>query len=464
MDKYKKLMSNTAIFAIGQFGTKLLSFFLLRLYTAVLSKPEYSTADLLYNTINVLVPIVTFCMGDAIIRFGLDKAYDKKKIYSSALFLTIAGMTVFAVTTPVWNATSFYGGYTMLLYCYCYFSCFRQLASNYVRARGQVKLYAVDGIVVTLIQFICNLIFMLWLKMGITGYIISFIVSDALSFAFLTFFGGLHKSMDTKFIDKKLIKELLRYSLPLIPAYLLWWITAASDRLFVIKMVSEEANGLYSFSSRIPALLMMVTTLFYQAWQVSSIEERDSSSLGSFYRSVYNVYTSLMFVGAAGIIMIVRPLTMLFAGSDEYLGAEKYTVILVIAMVFQCFCQFLSSIYSVKKKSRNSCLTALVAAVTNLILNFILIPKIGVYGAAIATAISYFACFAVRIFDTRRFISFKVDYLRTILNTVMLSVMCVITIKSPKLYVLWIILCFAAVLILNSGAVIKTLKKILNRR
>ena len=300
--------------------------------------------------------------------------------------------------------------------------------------------------------------------MGITGYIVSFIVSDALSFAFLTFFGGLHKSMDTKFIDKRLIKELLRYSLPLIPTYLLWWITAASDRLFVIKMVSAEANGLYSFSSRIPALLMMVTTLFYQAWQMSSIEEKDSSSLGSFYRSVYNVYTSLMFVGAAGIIMIVRPLTMLFAGSDEYLGAEKYTVILVIAMVFQCFCQFLSSIYSVRKKSKNSCLTALVAAAVNIILNLILIPKFGVYGAAIATAVSYFACFAVRIVDTRRFISFKVDYVRTVINTVLLSVMCVITVKSPKLYILWIILCFAAVLLLNFGAVVKTMKKILNRR
>ena len=221
MDKYKKLMGNTLIFAIGQFGAKLLSFFLVKLYTATLTNAEYSTADLLYNTLNVLVPVVTFSMSDAIIRFGLDKAYDKRKVYTTANIMTLLGMTIFALTTPIWNSTSVYHGYTMLLYAYCYFSCFRSMASQQVRAKGLVRLFAIDGILTTLTQFICNLIFMLWLDMGINGYILSFIVSDFLSLCFLMVMARLDKSLDTKFIDVRLIKEMLRYSAPLIPTYLL---------------------------------------------------------------------------------------------------------------------------------------------------------------------------------------------------------------------------------------------------
>ncbi|MBQ7046191.1 MAG: hypothetical protein IJN85_00430, partial [Oscillospiraceae bacterium] len=92
MNKYKKLIDNTIIFAVGQMGAKVLSFFLISLYTAVLTPDKYSTADLIYNTINVLYPIVTFSMADAILRFGVDKKYDIKRVYTSANFMLVIGM------------------------------------------------------------------------------------------------------------------------------------------------------------------------------------------------------------------------------------------------------------------------------------------------------------------------------------------------------------------------------------
>ncbi|MGN0696286.1 MAG: lipopolysaccharide biosynthesis protein [Oscillospiraceae bacterium] len=463
MDKYKKLMGNTLIFAIGQFGAKLLSFFLVKLYTATLTTAEYSTADLLYNTLNVLVPVVTFSMSDAIIRFGLDKAYDKRKVYTTANIMTLLGMAIFALTTPIWNSTSVYHGYTMLLYAYCYFSCFRSMASQQVRANGLVRLFAMDGILTTLTQFLCNLVFMLWLDMGINGYILSFIVSDFLSLCFLMFMARLDKSLDTKFIDVRLIKEMLRYSAPLIPTYLLWWITSYSDRLFVINLVGSDTNGIYSVAHKIPTLVMFVTTMFYQAWQMSSIEEKDSRTLGKFYKTVFGAYSSLMYIAAAGLIMIAKPLTYILIGNDSYKGAELYSTILIVSMVFQCFCQFLASIYSVKKKSKNSCLTAFSAAAANILLNAILVPKLGAYGAAIATAISYFVCFAIRICDARRYIYFKVDFFRAAINIIVLITMCVLSIRQPTLYIMWLILCFIFITLINFGAVVNTVQKIFSK-
>lgn len=464
MNKYKKLMGNTLVFAIGQLGAKLLSFFLLRLYTGVLAENEYSKADLLYNTLNVLVPIVTFSMADAIIRFGLDKAYDRRKVYTSANFMTLIGMTIFAATTPLWNLTSYYNGYTFLLYVYCFFSVFRLQASYYIRACGYVRLFAIDGIFATLTQFLFNLLFMLVLKLGITGYILSFIASDLISFICLILFGRLNRSFDFKFIDADLLKEMLKFSAPLIPTYLLWWITQSSDKFFVIRMVGETANGIYAVSYKIPTLLMLVTTIFYNAWQMSSIEEKDSSSLGKFYRNVFSAYTSVIYLAAGALILIIKPLLAMLTPAGKYEGAELYTPILIIAMIFQCFCQFLSSIYSVKKKSLNSLFTALTAAAVNILLNLLLIKQFKVYGAAIATAASYFVCFAVRIFDARQFIPFKVDFLRLVLNTAVIIGMCILAVKTPKFHIVWLIILFCLLLLFNFSALYRTAKKILSSR
>lgn len=466
MDKYKKLAGNTLIFAIGTFGTKLLSFFLTRFYTGCMTTEQYGTADLLYQAVNVLYPIVTMSMADAVIRFGMEKKYDSRKIFTVAICSTVIGLTGLALLSPLLNLTSIYRDYSFLLFVYCYFSAFRQIASNFVRAKGYVKLFALDGILATLAMLICNIIFLAVFDMGVNGYILSFIVSDFLSFTWLTIIAGLHKQLDITYFNKKLFKEMLRYSAPLIPTYILWWITSASDRIFVTQLCGKDVNGIYSVANRIPALLMMFTTLFYQAWQMSAIENRDDAGLAKFYSKIYGAYSSLLMIAAAGVIMLVKPLSYILLDNDpkkNFIFAYHYTPILVIAMVFQCLCQFISSVYNVRKKSMNSLLTSLIAAVVNLLLNFLLIPEYGPYGAAIATALSYFACFAVRIFDVRNFIPFKVNHVQAVINTIAISGMAFIAITEPKLTYLWLILLFLIVTVFNFKSVLDTLKKILAR-
>lgn len=467
MDKYKKLLGNTLIFGIGSFGTKLLGFILTMLYTRVMTEAEYSTADLIYNTVNVLVPLVTFSMADAIIRFGMDNSYDCRKVFTCANTALLAGMTIFMLFTPVTSNITVIGSYSFLLYIYCYFSCFRQLASQFVRARGYVKLFAVDGIISVFIQLLLNLILLLGFKSGVTGYMLSIIIADVFSLCFLTLMARLDKCLDVSFFDKNLLFEMLRFSAPLIPTYLLWWITSSSDRWLVIGMVGETENGIYSIAYKLPTLLMLVTTMFYQAWQMSSIEERDSRTLGKFYENVFGTYSSLLYIAAAGLIMLCKPLTYVLTGwgdDSRFHEAYLFTPILITAMIFQCFCQFLSSIYSTRKRSVNSCLTALIAAVVNIVLNLLLIPQYGVWGAAIATASAYFACFMVRLFDARKIIFFAVDYFRLLVNTVIIVFMCALLGKSPDIAWLGLIICFIVILVYNADAIFKTLRKILSRK
>lgn len=461
MNKYQKLLNNTLIFAIGTFGSKLLSFILVRLYTGCMTTEQYGTADLLYQAANVIYPIVTLSMADALIRFGIDKAYDNKKIYTIALTTTAGGLAVLLLFTPLINSLEAFRGYGLLLFVYCFFSSFKQLAASFVRARGLVKLFAIDGIFSTLIIVVSNLILLLKFDLGVTGYVCSIIISDALSLLGLIVISELYKFFDIKLLDKKLWVEIIKYSLPLVPTYILWWITSASDRYFVIAMVSSAENGIYSAAHKIPTLLLLVTTLFYQAWQMSAIENKDDRDLSGYYKQVYGAYSSLLFIAAAGLIMIAKPFTYILVDNDpekNFVFGYHYTPILIIAMIFQCLCQFLSSIYNVRKKSVNSMVTSIVAAVVNIVLDILLIPRLGAYGAAIATMTAYFACFMVRVFDTRSYVKFDISWFKMIVNMIVVGYMAIVAITEPKAEYVQLIVLFISVAVFNFEAVLSTLK------
>lgn len=109
-------------------------------------------------------------------------------------------------------------------------------------------------------------------------------------------------------------------------------------------------------------------------------------------------------------------------------------------------------------------LTSLVAAVVNIVLNLLLIPRYGVYGAAIATAAAYFSCFMVRIFDARSYVKFNVSWFKLIVNMIVVGYMAIVAISEPKMTYPQLIVLFIAVVVFNFDAVISTLKKILVRR
>jgi O-antigen/teichoic acid export membrane protein len=431
-----------------------------------MTESEYGTADFLYQTLNVLYPVLTLCMADAAVRFGLDKGYNKKQVYSIAVFSTVLGMAFFALCSPALNLFDVFYGYGFLFYIYCYFSCFRSVAASFVRARGLVRLFAFDGILSTLTIVISNIILLKFLDLGVKGYIISIIISDVLSWCFLTVIAGLHKYLDLKYINMGLFKQMLKYALPLIPTYVLWWVTSSSDRWFIVAMRGLDESGIYAAASKIPGLLMILTTLFFQAWQMSAIDNKDDRGLSKFFSEVYGVYSSLLFVAGAGIITLVKPLTYLLVGGDpekNYILAYHYTPVLIIAMLFQCLCQFLSSVYTVKKLSVNSLFTSLAAAGLNIPLNFLLIPKYGLYGAAIATALSYLICFIIRLINARAHVSFKVSHLKAAASTVIISYMAYAAVAEPKLAYLRLALLFLTVTILNFSSIIKVFRKIISK-
>lgn len=475
MNKYKSLAVNTVIFAIGSFGSKILILLLTRLYTSNISPGDSSTKELLEVMANFLIPIFTFSISDAVIRYGLDKAYDKREVFTSTSCICIIGLLSMIIFFPLFNLVpflSFLKGYNLLLFTYVCTSSLRSICSQFVRARGLVKLFSFDGILTTLVLFVLNIVFISCLDLGVTGFLLAVILSDFFSSVFLFITAGLHKYLNLHYFNKELSKIMLKYSAPLIPTTIMWVITGFSDRLFIRYMHSdvvtlgETAAGIYGYATKVPNIILMVSTIFFQAWNMSAITENDSADRSEFYERVYSAYQSLMYVASAFIIGAVQFITPILIDTEkfkEYENVYVYTPLLVIGVLMMCFNQFISSIYSVTCHTINSFWTSFAASAVNIILNIFLIKRYGIQGASLATLISYFVCYAIRIFDARRYVPFKVNYVLFFSNIAVLVGMSAAIIFSPPHYAVYLVAGFIFTLVSNYKNIMLTMKKLIKR-
>ena len=277
---YKKLFSNTIIFAVGSFSSKILVLLLVKVYTTYLSPEEMGINDVITQIANWLQPLVTLTVSEAIIRFGLDKAYNKIRVFTLGNIICFAGLAVLGIILPIVAvsgvADKYLSGYSLLLYVYIFSSSLKLVYSTFVRALERVKLFAVNGILTTFFTLAGTLLFMIGFKMGNTGYLLSIIVSDLISVVFLTFRAKLWRYLNFKRIDRELLHTMLQYSIPLIPAQILWLITNSSDSFMTTHYLGSEANGILSASYKIPNLVATVYLMFGQAWNMSAILENDS--------------------------------------------------------------------------------------------------------------------------------------------------------------------------------------------
>lgn len=453
MDKYKKLAANTVIFAISKFSSSVLSFLLMPYVTAKLVSSDYSTADLIQQTANVLIPIVFLQINSAALRFALDKDSDKTSVFTVGLRTTIEGFLVFLIfyypiTLIRLNDTPL-GDYAPLIYVFVLVSGTRQLCQQFVRGCGYVKLYAFDGILATATTLLFNLLFLGPFNWGVYGYVIAIIASDACSIIFLFIGAKLWKNVTFKRLPSNARKEMLKYSIPMVPSIILWWITNVSDRYMVTYFVGASENGLYTAASKIPNFVILFSTVFIDAWQLSAVDEYDSDSREAFFTKVFRVYSGGIFVVASALIFFCRIITKILV-DDSYFNSWKFVPVLIIATSFSCLVNFLASVYMAEKKSFMGMVTALSGAITNIVLNFVLIPIMGATGAAVATVVSFVVVFVFRGFNTNKYV--KIDFKLPVLisETVIIVAQCAIMIVMESgvvMYALEAVLCVLMLLL-----------------
>lgn len=423
-NKYIRLFSNTLIFTVGKFVSKLIVIFMLPFYTSYLTSAEYSTADLITNLCNLLIPMACLGVSEGIFRGAASKNVDKESFFTNGALLMIIGSAFFLALSPLLNLFDYFNEYIWMIILYVLASNIHSVCSQYVCAIGRTKLFAGQGVLNTMLTVLLNILFLVGFDMGINGYVLSIVLADFLSTVFLVFVAKLYRAFIPKKIDKQILKELLRFCLPLIPSTVFWWITGVSDRYMVAYFCSDEINGLYAAAYKVPTLLTYVVIIFNDAWKLSAVAESDNrEECSRFYSGVFKYYIAVMFSGGA-ILAVGAQIFSKILFAESFFSAWIYIPILSVATVFTALDTFLGSAYFTVKRTGMSFWTSFIGALLNVALNIILIPSDsvigGAVGASIATLISYFAVFVIRAGTMRKFIPFRMYPVRLILNTVMI--------------------------------------------
>lgn len=461
-NKYSRLISNTMVFAVGTFSSKMLVFIMMRYYTAVLSTSDFGISDLITQSANVLIPIATVSITSAVIRFGLIRSNNKSQIFSIGIVTVFCGYSFLIILYPILNHISILSKYLFLIYLYVLTSSLQQVCHQFVRAKGHIRLYAIDGIFRTVCMIIFNILFLSGFKMGVNGYVLSIIVADILSIIGLSYIENLPRYFSFKSLNGVMARSMLRYSVPLILATECNWIISMSDRFFIQNMRSSHELGLYAVSARIPTIMILISGIFIEAWQISTINDNAKKEQEEFFTKVGNVYQALICVFVSGIIVFSKVFVIIFADGSYY-EAWKFIPILVIGSGFACLSNFMNSIYTLEKRSMQSMITVVIGAFLNIILNFIMIPKYGASGAAVATALSYFIMFLIRAIHSRKYIKIKWQYARFIVSSIILVLQSMFIIFNAYFWVAIEILLCLTIIVLNVDDILAAFKKLFGR-
>lgn len=421
--KYKGLLLNTIIFAIGSFGSKLITFLLVPLYTNILTKPEYGTADLISSISAILVPVAGLVIHDSLLRFGLSRNVNKGSALKSSLILFIPGCLFCLLTTPFFFFYSATKEWAWYIFAISVSTMFYNIVFTYAKVKEKNKAYSMGSIAVAFVLAISNIVFLVFFRFGIKGYLLANVLSLIIPSLVLFLIIGGPKDLFHSPSDRLLMRKMVIFSLPLIVNNLSWWILSSSDKVMIEYFLSSSELGLYTAASKIPSLISVITMIFSSAWTISSIKEYDEDKDKIFFSNVFHYFYVFLFTGAFLVLLILKPFMYFYVGK-AFFESWVFVPFLLIGTVFFSIGSFFGSIYGALKKNIASTITTLIAGSINIALNFWLIPIIGVVGASLSTLVSYFVIGIARMAHCRKYFSFYINYVQFAVNSILSLLTC----------------------------------------
>lgn len=425
MGKYKKLLKNIFYFFAGNMGSKILIFLLVPYYTHVLTTAEYGIADLISTTSMLIIPIITLSITEAVFRFSMDKDVNMKELFSNGLFVIFIGNILFGVCVLFLKNMNVSWEYMIFLQMLVLIDSIYNVTAQFIRGKGQTGIYAVSGVVQTCALVILNLWFLLGLKLGIKGYVLAMIISYLIALIYMFVVSNIYG-----FIGKPnicLLRNMLQYSIPMIPSGLSWWGMSSADKYIILSSAGAEINGIYLVSQKIPTILNVFITIFQQAWQIAAVAENESESgdIQKFSAQIFRYLQMTMFLCASALICILKPLYAIWVDAAYY-SAWECTPLLLLATVYSCMSQFMTTNYIVSKKTIGNLKVTVIGCVTNIILNLILVPKYGMLAAAFTTFIGYLVIFLMTIHDIMKTMIIEISRNRLVFSTIVLILQAIV--------------------------------------
>ena len=404
-----KFLKDLGIYAIGNLGAKIITFAMIAVYTHYVSKGELGYYDLCLTVIFLLIPFITLQLRDGAFRFLLEtQDTERRSKIISFIYRTLVLSTVLSLVVTAMIAL--FTSIDYIWYCFALLIAmsFFEVITQVARGLGNNVEFVVTGIISSLGILLFSVVFVIILPWGITGIFIANILARLMALAYLerrlkiiaTYF-KFHISI------KQVSHDLLRYTLPLLPGSLCWWLTGSSDRWFINHYLSLEVNGVYAVAFRFNSIILILSTIFYQAWQETAILQYNSPDRDKFFSKMFNSYIgllALLLTAYAFSLKIIYPLIV----HESFIESVNYLYLMGISAVIFALSAFFDMGYQCAKDTSRTLPAIVLAAIVNIACNFFLVQRFGVYGAIATSIITYLVLFLYRLHDMKRY--FKLSF------------------------------------------------------
>ena len=422
MEREKSLLKNTIILTVGSICTKLITFFLLPIYTKVLNTEEYGIVDLLNTLVSLMLPIVTFQVEQAVFRKLIEKRgteEGKDEIISTSFFSVLFQCAIyliifFSISPFIQSEYKFFLATNVIAYIIASF--FQQIC----RGNGKNKLYSLSGVISASTTIIFNLIFILKLRMGAKGMLLGTLCGQIACIISLLVMDNIYKYINYKKIRKNTLKELYKYSIPLIPNSISWWVFNASDKVIVSYFLGLSMNGILAASHKFSGFYITMYNIFHLSWIESISVHIDDDDISDYFNKMFN--TVLYFFASISIsIIAVMPFVYPVMVNSNYSAGFYQVPITMIGSIFNVIIALDTAIYVGKKNTKAIANTAVVSAIINIVVHIGLIKFIGLYAATISTALAYAILAIYRHYDiNKKYFKIRFDIKKTIASIIML--------------------------------------------
>ena len=413
----KKLITNTLILSIGTIFSSIFSFFVVPLYSRWLSASEYGTYDLFVTYISLLMPVITLSCGEGCFRFLLERklADDKKKICCDSILISVVGILVGLMGVAIFfviGKQEYLLPFVVLLVGNTLFSQCGYIARGFRKP----EVYTFSNIIYLISMVIFVTLFVYFKGMGVTGILYGAAVGYFCGVIFSVITSGLLKYIRYPVFDRQLMKDLIYYSVPLIPNTISWWVVGVSDRTLVSIFLGTAANGVYSIASKLPSLCTTVFGVFHMSWQESASDAINDADRNEYFNDILNRIIPFCLCICMCVLSINRYMYR-WIWDSKYIGGYYQVSILITASAISFFGQFLGGVLVALKKTKINGSTTVIAAIVNVLVNFLLIRSIGLYAASFSTLVAYIVLLVLRIYLIRS------DYLIRITRKSILSIL-----------------------------------------
>ena len=411
MNRSKNLVKNTTIIFIGTICTKLLTFFLLPLYTGFLSTEEFGIVDLFTTIISLTIPIIGLQIEQGLFRFLIDNRNNenkKKELISTSFFFVAINCIIFFIIF-LFISPFIHNEYKYFLLTNVIACMFSTLMLQIARGFGDNKKYSIAGVVTALFTIICNILFLVSLHLGVNGMLLGTLIGYITGIIYLSFSLNLYSYISIHSIKKGMLKELMKYSLPLVPNQLSWWVFNTSDRVIVSIILGLSANGILSVSYKFSSAFIMLYNIFNMSWTESIVLHINDDDVNEYFNKTFNVIFN--FFASSGLLLIAfMPIIFKIMINSNYVEAYNLIPIPILATICQVIVGLVSVVYVARNDTKAIASTAIISAIVNFMIHISLIKYIGLYAAVISTFISYFVFAVYRTYDvSKKYIKIKYE-------------------------------------------------------